>query len=182
MLGHVGCAILFNSKIIMLKRLYFLLKYLNPTKAQLLYMDTDSAHFLVKHQHFEDNVDDNLKHTFRDVYDSHFETGNKISGIWVLEGFFTSGVYTGEKCYVLSNTNNNTFVSHMKGLNSYFQQQYQKLNVDSTKYPCINYNIFYKSPDFVIYKTYMSKDLFSNYFPIKRYFVSNSGSLPLRIF
>ena len=30
LLGHVGCYILFQSKIILLKRLYFLLKYLNP--------------------------------------------------------------------------------------------------------------------------------------------------------
>ena len=46
LLGQVGCSILFSSKIILLQRLYFLLQYFNPTKAQLLYMDTDSAHFL----------------------------------------------------------------------------------------------------------------------------------------
>jgi len=49
LLGHVGCYILFNSKNILLKRLLFLLKFLNPKLAQLLYMDTDSAHFLLKH-------------------------------------------------------------------------------------------------------------------------------------
>jgi DNA polymerase elongation subunit (family B) len=182
LLGHVGCAILFNSKIILLKRLYFLLKYLNPTKAQLLYMDTDSAHFLVKHKLFEDNVDNNLQHDFKKFYDKHFETGSKISGIWVQEGFFDYGDYKGEKCYVLSNSMTNTSVSHMKGLNTYFQQQHKNLNINVNKLPCISYNIFYKSPDFAIYKTYMSKNLFSNYIPIKRYFVSSSGSLPLKIF
>jgi len=45
LLGHVGCYILFNSKIILLKRLYFLLIFLNTKLAQLLYMDTDSAFF-----------------------------------------------------------------------------------------------------------------------------------------
>ena len=30
LLGHVGCYILFNSKIILLTRLYFLRKFLNP--------------------------------------------------------------------------------------------------------------------------------------------------------
>jgi len=30
LLGHVGCYILFKSKIILLKRLLFLLKFLNP--------------------------------------------------------------------------------------------------------------------------------------------------------
>ncbi len=53
MLGHIGCSILFHSKRILLKRLDFLLKYLSPVKAQLLYMDTDSAHFLVKHKNLK---------------------------------------------------------------------------------------------------------------------------------
>jgi len=61
LLGHVGCYILFNSKIILLKRLYFFLK-LNPKLAQLLYMDTDSAHFLVKHKILQENVSHHLKH------------------------------------------------------------------------------------------------------------------------
>ena len=39
----------------------------------------------------------------------------------------------------------------------------------------------FKSPDFAIYKTFMNKDLFSNYVPIKRYFVCPAGSLPLNI-
>jgi hypothetical protein len=39
----------------------------------------------------------------------------------------------------------------------------------------------HKSPDFAIYKTYMNKNLFSNYIPIKRYFVYAAGSLPLKI-
>jgi hypothetical protein len=56
LLGHVGCYILFNSKIILLKRLYYLLKFLNPKLAQLLYMDTESTHFLVKHKSLEENV------------------------------------------------------------------------------------------------------------------------------
>ena len=66
LLGHVGCYILFNSKIILLKRLYFLLKFLNPKLAQLLYMDTDSAHFLVKHKILQENVSHNLKPFFND--------------------------------------------------------------------------------------------------------------------
>jgi hypothetical protein len=68
LLGHVGCYILYHSKIILLKRLYFLLKYLNPTHAQMLYMDTDSAHFLVKRKDFVDNVDDNYKEICQRLY------------------------------------------------------------------------------------------------------------------
>jgi hypothetical protein len=179
MLGHVGCSILFHSKIILLRRLNYLLKFLNPTKAQLLYMDTDSAHFLVKHKRFEDNVDENLKSQFLSLFDKHFETGDKISGIWVEEGFFNSGKYIGEKSYVL--TDENKTLSHMKGLNSTFQKNFVTENIDPYEKPNISYHIMHKSPDFAIYKTYMNKNLFSNYVPIKRYFVYAAGSLPLKI-
>ena len=180
LLGHVGCYILFNSKIILLKRLYFLLKYLNPRHAQLLYMDTDSAHFLVKHKLLKDNVDSNLRFIFDHFYDKHFETGNKTSGIWVEEGFYTVGEYLGEKCYRLYNKDNSLYITHMKGLNANFQKEYHQKNIDPKKLPFLNYNHFFKSPDFIIFKTHMSKNLFSNYVPIKRYFVCSTGSLPLK--
>jgi hypothetical protein len=180
LLGHVGCSILFHSKIIFLKRLYFLLKYLNPTNAQLLYMDTDSAHFLVKHKNFRNNVDSNLISSFDRQYSKHFESGNKISGIWVEEGFFDIGEYIGEKCYKLYNENEDKFITHMKGLNSYFQNTVVKSNINISKNPIISYNQFFKSPDFIIYKSYMSKNLFLNYIPVKRYFISATGSLPLK--
>lgn len=181
MLGHVGCAILFHSKIILLKRLYFLLKYLNPKNAQLLYMDTDSAHFLVKYKNFIDNVDSNLQPIFKRLYNKHFETGNKISGIWVEEGFFNSGNYIGEKCYTLFNEDKTISVTHMKGLNSNFQNRFVKENIDKNIYPFISYNNFLKTADFIIYKSYFTKNIFSNYVPIKRYFISFTGSLPLKL-
>jgi len=180
LLGQVGCSILFNSKIIFLKRLYFLLKYFNPSKAQLLYMDTDSAHFLLKHKILSENVDSNLRELFLNDFPKHFETGNKISGIWVHEGTFEYGEYLGEKSYKLYDKTNNSFISHMKGLNKNFQQKYVTENINIKKNPFIAYNIFMKSPDFLIFKSYMSKNLFSNFVPIKRYFVSALGSLPLK--
>ena len=181
MLGHIGCTILFHSKRILLKRLDFMLKYLNPVKAQLLYMDTDSAHFLVKHKEFEDNVDDNLKKNFKLLFDKHFETGEKLSGIWVQEGFYNSAQYIGEKSYILYDTDKNTHLSHMKGLNTFFQKQFCDNNINPKEYTNISYNIFFKSPDFAIYKIYMNKNLFSNYIPTKRYFISATGSLPLKV-
>jgi len=181
LLGHVGSAILFQSKIILLKRLYFLLKYLNPTKAQLLYMDTDSAHFLVKHKQLVDNVDNNLKLSFMLQFDKHFESGNKISGIWVQEGFFTSGEYIGEKSYKLYNNETTNFLVHMKGLNTHFQNQFVTQNIDHKLTPCISNLSFFKSPDFLIYKIYLTKDLFSNFVPVKRYFICSNGSLPLKL-
>ena len=181
MLGHIGCSILFHSKRILLKRLDFMIKYLSPVKAQLLYMDTDSAHFLVKHKKFEDNVDENLRNDFKKLFNKHFETGEKLSGIWVQEGFYNSAQYIGEKSYILYDTDKNTHMSHMKGLNSFFQQQFYDNNVNPQIFTNISYNIFFKSPDFAIYKTYMNKNLFSNYIPTKRYFISATGCLPLKV-
>jgi hypothetical protein len=181
LLGHVGCYILYHSKIILLKRLYYLLKYLNPTHAQLLYMDTDSAHFLVKHKDFVDNVDDNYKAIFQRLYNKHFDSGNKISGIWVQEGFFDKARYIGEKSYLLFNSDNSTYLAHMKGLNQSFQRQFVEQNIDPKHTSVINYNIFQKTSDFMILKTSMSKNLFDNYVPIKRYFVKATGSLPLTL-
>lgn len=180
LLGHVGCTILFNSKIILLKRLYFLLKFLNPKLAQLLYMDTDSAHFLVKHKTLAENVSPYLKPIFKQQFNKHFESGSKMSGIWVEEGFYECGEYLAEKCYRLYNTSDNLYVTHMKGLNANFQKEYHEKNIDPKKLPFLAYNIFFKSPDFLIFKTHMSKNIFANYVPNKRYFVSATGSLPLK--
>jgi hypothetical protein len=142
-------------------------------------MDTDSAHFLVQHKEFEKNVDENLREEFVSLFGKHFETGNKISGIWVEEGFFDTGRYIGEKSYILSNQN--TTLSHMKGLNSMFQKRFVTENINLAEKPNISYNIMHKSTDFTIYKVNMNKNVFQNYVPLKRYFVSATGSLPLKI-
>ena len=181
MLGHVGSYILFQSKIILLKRLYFLLKYLNPSKAQLLYMDTDSAHFLLQHPQFVDNVDCNLKNEFQHNFDKHFETGSKLSGIWVHENFYENAEYFSEKCYYLFNNSNDKYLTHMKGLNAHFQKHFVEHNICPKSTPVIKCNLFFKSPDFTIFKTNMSKNVFSNCVPVKRYFVCNTGSLPLKL-
>ena len=182
LLGHVGSYILFNSKILLLKRLYFLLKFLNPRFAQLCYMDTDSAHFLLKHPRLEDNVDISLRQEFLRFYPYHFESGSKLSGIWVFENFMNTAEYLGEKCYRLYNKDHpEEFITHMKGLSTSFQNHYHTHNTDLKKTSFLAYNIFYKSPDFAIFKCHMSKNLFANYVPNKRYFVCATGSLPLKM-
>jgi hypothetical protein len=181
LLGHVGCYILFHSKIILLKRLNFVIQFLNPTLAQLLYMDTDSAHFLVKHKQLKDNVDADIRFIFEALFKKHFETGNKISGIWVEEGFYECAEYIAEKCYRLYNIKNTKYLTHMKGLNANFQKEYHEKNIDRKHTPYLAFNQFFKSSDFVIFKTHMSKNIFNNYVPNKRYFVSPTGSMPLRM-
>lgn len=179
-LGHIGANILFFSKIILIKRLYFVLKHLNPTKSQLLYMDTDSAHILVCRENLVENIDEEFRQSFLQSFEKHFEKF-KLAGIWVNEGFFTKAHYIGEKSYVLFNTETNKTISHMKGLNQRFQERFVNEKIDPSIFSCISYNIFQKTSDFVIFKTNMSKNLFQNYVPIKRYFVCASGSLPLKI-
>ena len=149
-----------------------------PTHAQLLYMDTDSAHFLLKHKQFIDNVSPMLQASFLKDEHKHFETGPKISGIWVHEGFFECGEYIGEKSYRLYNLTDEDYLTHMKGLNKQFQQQYHTQNISKLQYPIISYNYFQKSPEFVIFKTFISKNIFSSYIPIKRCFLTNVGSIP----
>lgn len=181
LLGQVGSYILFNSKIILLERLFFLLQHLSPVNSQLTYMDTDSAHFLLKHKLFIDNVDPNLQESFKKNFDNHFETGPNPSGIWVIENYFEVGQYIGEKSYKLSNESDSHFLTHMKGLNSHMQSTFARESIDIEKQKIIKFHIFTKSPDFQLCKSYMSKNIFGNYLPLKRYFVSSSGSLPLKL-
>jgi len=143
-------------------------------------MDTDSAHIAVQHKNLIENIDDELQQSFLQKYDKHFEK-YKLAGIWVNEGFFTNANYIGEKSYVLFNSHTNKPLSHMKGLNQHFQTRFVSEKIDPSVSPYITYNIFQKTSDFVIYKTNMSKNLFQNYVPVKRYFVCASGSLPLKI-
>jgi len=144
-------------------------------------MDTDSAHFLVKHKKIDENVDLNLRPEFLSLINKHFENGPKISGIWVTEGFFNHGEYFGEKCYKLYESNHQKYLTHIKGLNNFFQQKMQEENVDLNKYFYISYNSFVKTSDFLIFKTHMNKNLRSFFIPMKRYFVCSHGSLPLKI-
>jgi len=109
LLFHVGCYILFNSKIIPLKRLYFLLKFLNPKLAQLLYMDTDSAHFLVKHKILQEIVSHNLKPVFNKEFNKHFKSGSKLSGIWVEDGFNEYGEYLAK----MYNKSDDKYITHI---------------------------------------------------------------------
>lgn len=181
MLGHVGSYILFQSKIILLKRLYFLLKYLNPSKAQLLYMDTDSAHFLLHQPKLVDNIDNHLRQEFTSMIEKHFDSGTKLSGVWVHENFFNNANYFGEKSYHLFNNTDERYITHMKGVSSNFQNKFVQEKINIKHMPVIKYNIFFKSPDFVIFKTNMSKSLFNNFAPNKRYYVCSTGSLPLNL-
>jgi len=106
-------------------------------------MDTDSAHFLVKHKILQENVSHNLKPVFNKQFNKHFESGSKMSCIWVEEGFNECGEYQAEKCYRLYNTRDDKYMTHMRGLNTTFQKEYHESNIDPKKFPFLVYNIFF---------------------------------------
>jgi len=66
-------------------------------------MDTDSAHFLVKHKILQEDVSHHLKPFFNEQFNKHFESGSKMSGIWVEKGFYECGEYLAENCCRLDN-------------------------------------------------------------------------------
>ena len=70
--------------------------------------------------------------------------------------FYECGEYLAEKCYRLYNKSDDKYITHMKGLNATFQKEYHESNIDPKKFPFLAYNIFFKSPDFLILKTHMT--------------------------
>ena len=77
-------------------------------------MDTDSAHFFVKHKILQENVTHHLKLFFNEQFNKHFESGSKMSGIWVEKGFYECGEYLAEKCYRLDNKSDDKYITLMK--------------------------------------------------------------------
>ena len=91
--------------------------------------------FFFKHPNIVENVDSNLQQSFSLYFDKHFETGNKISGIWVTEGTFENAEYLGEKSYYLFNTDDAKYLTHMKGFKTSFQQSYHEEKVNIKEKP-----------------------------------------------
>ena len=52
----VGATILSHSKVLLLKNVHFLLSHLDPRKAQICYLDTDSCYLLLNEKCLENNV------------------------------------------------------------------------------------------------------------------------------
>ena len=79
-----------------------------------------------------------------------------MSGKWVEEGFYEYGEFLAEKCYKLYNKSDDKYITFIKGLNATFQKEYHESNIDPKKFPFLAYNIFFKSPDFLILETHMT--------------------------
>ena len=61
---QVGATILGNSRVIFYDHIYKLLSFLNPRKAELCYMDTDSVFFFVSHDELDKCVKEDQIHDF----------------------------------------------------------------------------------------------------------------------
>ena len=75
----VGATILSHSKIVLLQCIEFLLKHLDPSRAMLLYLDTDSCFWAVHHPSLEDNVLPSMKASY-DLHKDNFVNSNTLLG------------------------------------------------------------------------------------------------------
>ena len=103
----VGTSILWNSKIIFLKQIYFLLSHLDVERAEITYCDTDSVHLLVQQPVLMNNITDkkSLESFSKNAYKylSGFSK-SPVYGVLEEEGFCTAITYKCEKVYAKEKT------------------------------------------------------------------------------
>jgi len=79
-LAAVGATILMHSKIILLENIHFLLSHLDPHKAELLYLDTDSCYWAVHHKNLADNVAPHMKNSYEQNKNSYVDSTTLLAG------------------------------------------------------------------------------------------------------
>ena len=96
-----GSTILAISKVIFFRAIYFLLKHLNPTSAQIIYCDTDSIHLAVEKSEISDNVPTHLKKSYNRKKDDFFDEDKSPSGMLITESVVDFEKVFAEKVYIL---------------------------------------------------------------------------------
>lgn len=131
-LGSVGATILAGSKVLLLSALGFLLRYLDPRLAEVIYLDTDSIFVALCHPTLEENVSPTLRHDFLTELPQFVNTGagELLSGYLLLEESASEAFIFGEKMYTLISNSGDCFKSRMKGF-SY--NTLQTLTLDQCK-------------------------------------------------
>ena len=74
----VGATVLSNSKIVLLQCVHFLLSHLDPTKAHLTYLDTESSYFTCHDPVLENNVMPRLKDSFLQHKDKYLDSTSML--------------------------------------------------------------------------------------------------------
>ena len=104
-LSQLAAAILSNSKVIFFDAVYFFLKCFSAKKAELTYLDTDSALFTVSSVDLMDLVEDRYKDEFRENIDKYLHMGEPdkpAHGKLKIETVCRGGIFHSPKCYWLA--------------------------------------------------------------------------------
>ena len=123
-LAAVGATILMHSKIILLENVHFLLSHLDPHKAELLYLDTDSCYWAVHHKNLADNVASHMKKSFEQNKNSYVDSNTLLAGYLITEHTAQKMSIYGEKMYKLHFESQETEV-HLKGIKKGFHKEFK---------------------------------------------------------
>ena len=117
-LGSVGATILGGSKVLLLEAIGFLVRYLDPSLAELVYVDTDSVFLALHAPELENNVSPKLRNQFVALLPQFVNTRdcNLLSGYLLLEASSPSAIIWGEKLYSLIDEGGSYFKTRMKGV------------------------------------------------------------------
>ncbi len=103
-LSELAASVLCSSRLIFFSHILFLLTVMDPTRAQLCYLDTDSLMWFVRHRRLEDNVRreflplfERYRNAILEDEDSPWAQNNRLK----LEGVFGGSLFTTLKCYTL---------------------------------------------------------------------------------
>ena len=101
---QVGATILGNSRVIFYDHIYKLLSFLDPRKAELCYMDTDSVFFFVSHDELDKCVKEDQIHDFKVECEKMFVDPNSPhsqASKLKMEGYYQSAFFKCVKNYIL---------------------------------------------------------------------------------
>ena len=112
----VGATILGTSKVILLESMMFLLRYLDPRMAELVYCDTDSVFLSLAHDTLEENVPFELREEFLAQLGRYVDSPTKLSGYLLLENVCLGCTIFGEKMYTLLGESDCLIKTRMKGV------------------------------------------------------------------
>lgn len=112
----VGSTILGASKVLLLEAIGFLLRYLDPRMAELLYCDTDSVFLALAEPVLENNVSSELRTEFVEQMSYYVNSSTRLSGYLLLENQAPCIYIFGEKMYTLMGDQNNLIKPRMKGI------------------------------------------------------------------
>ena len=104
-----------HSKIILLENIHFLLSHLDPHKAELLYLDTESCYWAVHHKILADNVAPHMKNSYEQNKNSYVDSTTLLAGYLITEHIAQRMSIFGEKMYKLHFDSQEPEV-HLKGI------------------------------------------------------------------